>query len=167
MPGCEAGKVAGNGEAEAAIAGLTSDTVRRATGPAVAVLCVLLAVKLTITLACLMVYGVSRSAGLARELEALRGELARMAAVRERLRIARDVHDLLGMGLSAVALKADLVGPLIGRLVSASLPAGRRQPILTVGSQASQPDIHDWMPGSSAGNRAQPTKPGAAVRAGR
>ena len=38
-----------------------------------------------------------------------------MAVVQERLRIARDVHDLLGLGLSAIALKADLIGRLIGR----------------------------------------------------
>jgi two-component system sensor histidine kinase DesK len=63
----------------------------------------------------LMVYGLSRVAGLTRQLEELRGELARMAAVRERLRVARDVHDLLGLGLSAIALKADLIGALIGR----------------------------------------------------
>ncbi len=63
----------------------------------------------------LMAYGLSRLAGLARELEGLHDQLARMAAVRERLRVARDVHDLLGLGLSAVALKADLVGALIGR----------------------------------------------------
>jgi two-component system, NarL family, sensor histidine kinase DesK len=63
----------------------------------------------------LMVYGMSRLAALARELEALHDRLARMAAVRERLRVARDVHDLLGLGLSAVALKADLIGALIGR----------------------------------------------------
>jgi signal transduction histidine kinase len=44
-----------------------------------------------------------------------RDESARAAAAGERLRLARDVHDLLGMGLSAVALKADLVGALIGR----------------------------------------------------
>jgi two-component system, NarL family, sensor histidine kinase DesK len=63
----------------------------------------------------LMVYGMSRLAALARELEGLHDRLARMAAVRERLRVARDVHDLLGLGLSAVALKADLIGALIGR----------------------------------------------------
>jgi two-component system, NarL family, sensor histidine kinase DesK len=63
----------------------------------------------------LMVYGLSWLAGLARELEGLRDQLAWMAAVRERLRVARDVHDLLGLGLSAVALKADLIGALIGR----------------------------------------------------
>jgi two-component system sensor histidine kinase DesK len=63
----------------------------------------------------LSVYGLSRLAALARELEGLRGELNRMAAVRERLRVGRDVHDLLGLGLSAVALKADLIAALIGR----------------------------------------------------
>jgi two-component system, NarL family, sensor histidine kinase DesK len=63
----------------------------------------------------LLAYGLSRLAGLARELEGLHDQLARMAAVRERLRVARDVHDLLGLGLSAVALKADLIGALIGR----------------------------------------------------
>jgi two-component system, NarL family, sensor histidine kinase DesK len=63
----------------------------------------------------LMVYGLSRLAGVARQLEALRGELARMAVMQERLRVARDVHDLLGLGLSAIALKSDLIGRLIGR----------------------------------------------------
>jgi two-component system sensor histidine kinase DesK len=63
----------------------------------------------------LMVYGLSRLAWRARELEGLRDQLGRMAAVRERLRVARDVHDLLGLGLSAVALKADLIGALLGR----------------------------------------------------
>jgi two-component system sensor histidine kinase DesK len=33
----------------------------------------------------------------------------------ERLRVARDTHDLLGLGLSAIAMKADLIGKLIGR----------------------------------------------------
>ena len=63
----------------------------------------------------LLVYGLSRLVWLARELEGLRQQLARLAGVRERLRVARDVHDLLGLGLSAVALKADLVSALIGR----------------------------------------------------
>jgi two-component system sensor histidine kinase DesK len=63
----------------------------------------------------LMVYGLSRLAGLAVRLAALREELAELAAVREQLRLARDTHDLLGLGLSAVALKTDLVAALIGR----------------------------------------------------
>ena len=63
----------------------------------------------------LLVYGLAWLAGLAAELEALGRGLARAAVVRERLRIARDVHDLLGLGLSAIALKADLICALIGR----------------------------------------------------
>jgi two-component system sensor histidine kinase DesK len=63
----------------------------------------------------LMAYGLSRLAWLAHEMARLRGDLARMAVVQERVRVARDVHDLLGLGLSAIALKADLAGALIGR----------------------------------------------------
>jgi len=63
----------------------------------------------------LVVYGLSWLAGLARRLEQLQGELAAMVVSQERLRVARDVHDLLGLGLSAAALKADLIGRLIGR----------------------------------------------------
>lgn len=63
----------------------------------------------------LMVYGLSRLTGLAVRLAALREELAELAAVREQLRLARDTHDLLGLGLSAVALKTDLIAALIGR----------------------------------------------------
>jgi two-component system sensor histidine kinase DesK len=63
----------------------------------------------------LLVYGLCWLANTGRQLEALRGELAEMAGLQERLRVARDVHDLLGLGLSAVALKADLVARLIGR----------------------------------------------------
>jgi signal transduction histidine kinase len=40
---------------------------------------------------------------------------ARAAADRERQRVAQDSHDLLGLGLAAVALKCDLAARLIGR----------------------------------------------------
>ena len=63
----------------------------------------------------LAVYGLSWLAGMARQMEALHSDLARMAVLAERLRVARDVHDLLGLGLSAIALKADLAARLIGR----------------------------------------------------
>jgi two-component system sensor histidine kinase DesK len=63
----------------------------------------------------LLVFGLSRLAGLAVQLEALRGELVAAAVLRERLRVARDTHDLLGLGLSAIALKTDVVLALIGR----------------------------------------------------
>ena len=63
----------------------------------------------------LLVYGLTRLAQLAVQLEDLRGELARKAVAGERLRMARDTHDLLGLGLTAIAMKADLIGKLIGR----------------------------------------------------
>jgi two-component system sensor histidine kinase DesK len=63
----------------------------------------------------LLVFGLSWLAVLAVQLEGLRGELAAVAAARERARFARDTHDLLGLGLSAAALKTDLIGRLIGR----------------------------------------------------
>jgi len=63
----------------------------------------------------LLVYGLTRLAQLAVQLENLRGELAREAVAGERLRVAQDTHDLLGLGLSAIAMKADLIGKLIGR----------------------------------------------------
>jgi two-component system sensor histidine kinase DesK len=63
----------------------------------------------------LAVYGLSRLRDLAEELEATRRELARTAVERERLRVAQDIHDLLGLSLSAIALKCDLGQRLTGR----------------------------------------------------
>jgi two-component system sensor histidine kinase DesK len=50
-----------------------------------------------------------------RELRAARDELARTAVSEERLRIARDVHDLLGHSLSLIALKSELATKLVDR----------------------------------------------------
>jgi two-component system sensor histidine kinase DesK len=47
------------------------------------------------------------------ELRAAREELARLAVTAERLRIARDLHDLLGHNLSLIALKSELARRLI------------------------------------------------------
>jgi two-component system sensor histidine kinase DesK len=49
-----------------------------------------------------------------RELTRAREELARLAVTEERLRFARDLHDLLGHSLSLIALKSELAGRLIG-----------------------------------------------------
>ena len=43
-----------------------------------------------------------------RQLREARAELARLAVTEERLRIARDLHDVMGQRLAAVALKSDL-----------------------------------------------------------
>ncbi|GLZ36163.1 two-component sensor histidine kinase [Lentzea sp. NBRC 105346] len=61
----------------------------------------------------LVVYGLSRLRLLVRELEDARSELAGLAVARERLRFARDLHDLLGFSLSAVTLKTELTHRLV------------------------------------------------------
>jgi len=47
------------------------------------------------------------------ELRAAREEIARLAVVEERLRFARDLHDLLGHSLSLIVLKSELAGRLL------------------------------------------------------
>jgi two-component system, NarL family, sensor histidine kinase DesK len=64
-------------------------------------------------------YGATRLVRLADELREARTELADLAIGRERLRISRDLHDLLGQSLSAVSLKGDLA---IGLLARAETP---------------------------------------------
>ncbi|WP_394621850.1 sensor histidine kinase [Lentzea sp. JNUCC 0626] len=66
------------------------------------------------TVAGLVVYGLSRLPSLVRQLEAVRSELAELAVSQERLRFARDLHDLLGFSLSAITLKVELARKLIG-----------------------------------------------------
>jgi two-component system sensor histidine kinase DesK len=48
-----------------------------------------------------------------RKLRQAQAEVARLAVTNERLRIARDLHDLLGHNLSLIALKSELSGRLI------------------------------------------------------
>lgn len=61
----------------------------------------------------LVVYGLSRLASLVQALHDTRSELAGMAVTKERLRFARDLHDLLGYSLSAITLKSELIHRLI------------------------------------------------------
>ncbi|MDP8908001.1 MAG: histidine kinase, partial [Chloroflexota bacterium] len=53
--------------------------------------------------------------GLVEELEATRGQVAQLAISEERLRLSRDMHDLLGHNLSLIALKSELARKLIDR----------------------------------------------------
>ncbi|WP_460394855.1 sensor histidine kinase [Actinophytocola sediminis] len=61
----------------------------------------------------LVVFGLSRLTKLVHELHVARNELAQLAVAKERLRFARDLHDLLGMSLSAITLKSELTSRLI------------------------------------------------------
>jgi two-component system sensor histidine kinase DesK len=65
-------------------------------------------------LAGLLSYSAARRNDLVYRLQEARAELARMAVAEERLRISRDLHDLLGHSLSLISLKAELAGRLIG-----------------------------------------------------
>ncbi|RNL87287.1 hypothetical protein EFW17_00060 [Halostreptopolyspora alba] len=56
----------------------------------------------------LSIYGISRLLLMVSEVQELRRELAETARAAERLRLGRDLHDLLGHSLSTVALKLDL-----------------------------------------------------------
>ncbi|MDQ8705966.1 histidine kinase [Streptomyces sp. LHD-70] len=60
-----------------------------------------------------VVYGLSRLSDLVSEVQAARGELARLAVTQERLRFARDLHDLLGFSLSTITLKCELTHRLV------------------------------------------------------
>jgi two-component system, NarL family, sensor histidine kinase DesK len=63
----------------------------------------------------LILVAVRRLMELVGELEAARGQVAELAASEERLRLSRDMHDLLGHNLSLIALKSQLARRLLGR----------------------------------------------------
>lgn len=61
----------------------------------------------------LAVFGLLWLVRLVTELDHTRRRLAEMALAEERLRFARDLHDLLGMSLSAIALKSELTARIL------------------------------------------------------
>ena len=63
----------------------------------------------------LVVFSFSQLERTITELRRAQAQAARLAAADERLRIARDVHDLLGHSLSIIALKVELAGRLVER----------------------------------------------------
>lgn len=69
----------------------------------------------------LVVFGLSRLSLIISYLNVTRNELAQLAIIKERMRFARDLHDLLGYSLSAITLKAELTR----RLVSSNPPQAR------------------------------------------
>ena len=60
-----------------------------------------------------MMIGFSRLIRANEDLREARDDLARLAVAEERLRFARDLHDLLGHSLSVIVLKAELAGRLL------------------------------------------------------
>jgi two-component system, NarL family, sensor histidine kinase DesK len=68
-----------------------------------------------VALANLLAHSAERRNVLMYRLKETRAELARAAVAEERLRISRDLHDLLGHSLSLIALKAELAGRVIDK----------------------------------------------------
>ena len=62
----------------------------------------------------LVVFGLARLSLLVKYLHATRSELAQLAVMKERIRFARDLHDLLGYSLSAITLKAEFTRRVVG-----------------------------------------------------
>jgi two-component system, NarL family, sensor histidine kinase DesK len=71
---------------------------------------------LPIVLVGIAVIGFRNRMELARQLTRAREEIERMAAAEERLRLARDMHDLTGQSLSMITLKSELAVRLTERL---------------------------------------------------
>lgn len=67
----------------------------------------------------MMMAGFSRQIATVNELRATQHEMAELAVERERGRVARDIHDILGHSLTVITVKAELAGRLI------ELDAGR------------------------------------------
>lgn len=65
-------------------------------------------------------YGSARLVAVQQELHRTRDELAGTAVAAERLRVSRDLHDLLGQSLSAISLKGDLAVRLLTRNTAAA-----------------------------------------------
>ena len=64
----------------------------------------------------LAMVGLRRQLALVQELRQARETVAKLAANEERLRLARDMHDLTGQSLSMITLKSELAARLLRRL---------------------------------------------------
>ena len=85
----------------------------------------------------MMVVGWRRMVMLVAELREAHGEVARLAVSEERLRFARDLHDLLGHSLSLIVLKSELARRLLERDPADPAAAAREiREIETVGRQS-------------------------------
>ncbi|WP_242884853.1 sensor histidine kinase [Actinomadura litoris] len=95
----------------------------------------------------LVLYGLVRLTRLVRDLRVAGEELARAATVQERLRAARDLHDLLGHSLAAILLKCELA-----RRLAAADPARARAELTEVVAMAerAREDLRAATGGTSA-----------------
>jgi two-component system sensor histidine kinase DesK len=100
------------------------------------------AVLLPVVLVGLAMIGFRMQIMLMHELAQARGAVAKLAANEERLRLARDMHDLTGQSLSMITLKSDLAAKRLTRLPE----SGERDAVLTeLGdiARVSRQTLHD------------------------
>src|SRR5580700_2097668 len=101
-----------------------------------------LIVLLPVLLIGLAMMGFRMQITLMHELAQARGTVAKLAANEERLRLARDMHDLTGQSLSMITLKSELAAKRLARLPSSA----ERDAVLTeVGDigRVSRQTLHD------------------------
>lgn len=63
----------------------------------------------------LITFGIRRMRGVMWELDRARGDVERLATAQERVRIARDLHDVLGHSLTVISVKSQLAARLVER----------------------------------------------------
>src|SRR5690242_20523659 len=101
-----------------------------------------LAILLPVLLIGLAMMGFRMQISLMHELDQARGTVAKLAVNEERLRLARDMHDLTGQSLSMITLKSELAAKRLTRLPASA----ERDAILTeLGdvSRVSRQTLHD------------------------
>jgi two-component system sensor histidine kinase DesK len=101
-----------------------------------------LIVLLPVLLIGLAMMGFRMQMTLMHELAQARGTVAKLAANEERLRLARDMHDLTGQSLSMITLKSELAAKRLARLPSS---AGRDAVLTELGDigRVSRQTLHD------------------------
>jgi two-component system, NarL family, sensor histidine kinase DesK len=90
----------------------------------------------------LAMIGFRRQIELNRDLAQAREVVAKLAANEERLRLARDMHDLTGQSLSMITLKSELAAKILGQLPS-SPDRDRAAEQMTEVARVSRQTLHD------------------------
>jgi two-component system sensor histidine kinase DesK len=99
-------------------------------------------VLLPVLLVGLAMMGFRMQIELMRELTQARETVAKMAANEERLRLARDMHDLTGQSLSMITLKSDLAAKRLSRLPETPETAAIHSELADI-ARVSRQTLHD------------------------
>ena len=101
-----------------------------------------LAILLPVLLTGLTMMGFRMQMVLMRELAQARGAVARLAVNSERLRLARDLHDLTGQSLSMITLKSELAAKRLAKLSPSTERDAALAELGDIG-QVSRQTLHD------------------------